>query len=89
MKVLTHALKSPPRLLSPLFYQEDQISFLSAPFAGARPRGEVREMREKSPLKPRMVWSSEVRIAAHYIDPDLDGFVAVEMLISLGQGWWS
>jgi hypothetical protein len=73
-----------------LFYQDDQISFFPAPFCwGAATGDKVREKRDKSPRKPRMVWSSEVRVAAHCIDADLGGFVAVEMLISLGQDWWS
>ena len=42
----------------------------------------MREKGDKSPRKPRMALSSEVRIAAHYIDADLGGFVAVEMLIN-------
>jgi hypothetical protein len=46
----------------------------------------VREKRDKSPRKPRMVWSSEGRVAEHCIDADLGGFVAVRVLISLGQG---
>jgi hypothetical protein len=45
-----------------------------------------RDKRGKSPRKPpRAVRSSEVRVAAHCIDADLGGFVAIQVLFSLGR----
>jgi hypothetical protein len=46
----------------------------------------VREKRDKSPRKPRVVWSSEVREAAHCNRCGFGRFVAVEVAI-LVDSW--
>jgi hypothetical protein len=50
-------------VLSPLFYQDDQISLFPAPLLESDRGGKkVHEKRDKSLRKPRAVWSSEVRV---------------------------
>jgi len=65
-----------PQGLSPLFYQDDQISFFPLLLLEGRPRGKVRHKHNKSPRKPGMVSCSEVQVSARYIDADLGGFWA-------------
>jgi uncharacterized protein YgiB involved in biofilm formation len=73
-----------------LFYQDDQISFFPAPFCwGAASGDKVREKREKSPRKTENGLEQRSANSGTLHRCGFGGFVAVEMLISLGQGWWS